>query len=89
MSLINFTGKTLRYNTIPLMLQLLTTLRFLASGSCQSVIADTVSVSRSYVSRIVRTVCSELAGIAQAVITFPQDQRLSRVEEGFLKLDVN
>lgn len=83
MSLLNF-ATTPSSNPIPPVMQLLNTTRYLTTESFQSVIRGTLKSSQDLVSRIVRDVAKEIAGICSDIIKFTSGRRINQAKEGFL-----
>ena len=73
---------TLRSCALPPLLQVLVTLRFLATGGFYSLIADTFnSVSAPSVCRAVRDVCCELCQIARRFVRMPTGARAEETKQ--------
>jgi hypothetical protein len=75
---------TERCHPIPICTQVLVSLRFLASGTFQNVLADTVGVSQPTVSRIIHSFCAAIAAIAGQYIVYPLNNpaRMARIKLG-------
>nr|XP_022311005.1 putative nuclease HARBI1 [Crassostrea virginica] len=77
---------TSRSHAIPALVQVLTTLRFLAKGDYLSEVADMHGISLSSASRIIHSVCSALC-LCLDNIRFPTTlQDLKRVKDEFYKI---
>ncbi|XP_064646148.1 putative nuclease HARBI1 [Lineus longissimus] len=75
---------TRRSHAIPSTLQVLTALRYYATGSLQLATADMVHVSQPTVSRIITGVSEALVNRARQFISFPHDlETQERISEGF------
>lgn len=77
---------TLRNCPIPPMLQLLVTLRFLATGAMHLLLGDSVNISRSTTGRIVRRTTALLAALARQYVKFPSPPRSNEIKKGFAKI---
>lgn len=75
---------TERCRPIPVPTQVLVSLRFLASGTFQNVLADTVGVSQPTISRIIHSFCSAIAAIAGQYIVYPLNNqaRMAQIKLG-------
>ncbi|KAI4455382.1 hypothetical protein MML48_9g00012114 [Holotrichia oblita] len=69
----NIAPVTHRSKSISAMNQILCTLRFLATGTFQAVIGDTVGIHKSTVSRILKVVLREFARIAREKVCMPDE----------------
>ena len=69
--------------SIPPMIQLLVTLQFYGSGTFLRNDADIFGIHISNVSRIITRCSRALAGLKQRYITFPQDDEVNHIQEGF------
>ena len=76
-------SKTKRNCAVPPLLQLLVTLRYLATGSMHLLIGDSVGVSRSTVGRIVWRVTRLLCDLSAQFIKFLTNQAAVQVKNGF------
>ena len=71
----------------PLPTQIMTALRFFASGSFQMVVGGTLGVSQSSVSRVVRDVTNALCRRARQFIKFPAtDAEFIRTKQQFFEI---
>lgn len=78
---------TRRSHGIPTHTQVLVTLRFLASGTFQSVIGDMAGVTQSSVSRVVNSVVNVLSQKAMRDIKMPTDiLEIARTARGFFRV---
>ncbi|XP_052817994.1 putative nuclease HARBI1 [Mya arenaria] len=68
---------------IPLVLCVLSYLRFLATGSFQLTVGDTVNLSQPTVSRVCRQVGQVLSALADRYICFPSGDRVRQVKQQF------
>lgn len=68
---------------LPAFLQLLITLRFLATGTFQSVVADLFQVHQTTVGRTVDRVCLALASLVGRYVTFPVGRAARLTQAGF------
>jgi hypothetical protein len=69
---------------LPVELQILTALRFYATGSFQNVIGDTHGIHRSSVSRIISRVSNALSGVINNYVYLPNDENGFRLlKQGF------
>jgi hypothetical protein len=75
--------RTKRNFPVPPLLQLLVTLRYLATGSMHLLIGDSVGLSRSTVGRIVRQTTRLLCALADSFIKFPTGPDALLVKNGF------
>ena len=82
-------SKTKRNCAVPPLLQLLVTLRYLATGSMHLLIGDSVGLSRSTVGRIVRRVTHLLCDLSSQFIKFPTNQAAVQVKNGFTAIAGN
>lgn len=79
--------KTKRACPLPIILQIMIALRFFASGSFQAVLAGTVGVSQSSVSRSVTAVCAALCRHVRRFIKFPLTAAAQiRTKQGFFEV---
>ncbi|XP_033728123.1 putative nuclease HARBI1 [Pecten maximus] len=74
---------TLRSVSLPPLLQVLICLRFLATGSFQQLIGDSVKISQPTVSRVVRRVVGALARSIRNFVTFPRGENGNRTKQEF------
>ena len=77
---------TLRSYSIPASLQVFIALRYLSTGSMQLTISDTVSVSQSSVSRIVRRFVRFLCSRLTRYIYMPTDEELPTIKRKFYQI---
>jgi hypothetical protein len=70
---------TLRSRSLSVSLQVMTALRFYATGSFQEVTADVHRISRSSVSRVIQDVTNCLVRISREHIKIPTQQELGQV----------
>ena len=78
---------TRRSHAVPAYIQILITLRFLATGAFQSVVGDLTSrVSQPTCSRIIHQVCRALTTITGRFILFPSGEEARRVKQGFFRI---
>jgi hypothetical protein len=75
--------RTGRNHAVSVEIQLLTALRYFASGSMQRVLGDTQGLSQPTVSQIVRRVAESLAAKAGDFISMPQHARLDQLKTKF------
>ncbi|XP_052782913.1 putative nuclease HARBI1 [Mya arenaria] len=68
---------------IPLVLCVLSYLRFLATGAFQLTVGDTVNLSQPTVSRVCRQVGQVLSALADRYISFPSGDRVRQVKQQF------
>ncbi|XP_052792967.1 putative nuclease HARBI1 [Mya arenaria] len=68
---------------IPLVLCVLSYLRFLATGAFQLTVGDTVNLSQPTVSRVCRQVGQVLSALADQYISFPSGDRVRQVKQQF------
>ncbi|XP_052813040.1 putative nuclease HARBI1 [Mya arenaria] len=68
---------------IPLVLCVLSYLRFLATGAFQLTVGDTVNLSQPTVSRVCRQVGQVLSALADRYICFPSGDRVLQVKQQF------
>ena len=66
--------------------QVLTALRFLASGSFLQVIGDTFGVDKATESRVVRDVCMALSNKQDQFISWPSNQEKKLIKDGFYQM---
>ena len=85
----NLSSPTRRNSPIPALLQVLITLRFIATGAIHLLIGDTVNVSRSTVGRVVRKVSRYLQQLSPQYIQFPRHQQANDVKSGFSRIAGN
>ena len=71
----NISPLTSRNKSIDARLQILVTLRFLATGTFQNVIGDSVQIHKSTVCRIVKRVCHHIALLKPNYINMPRTQQ--------------
>ena len=64
-------------------------LRYLATGTFQSVIGDTISISQSLVSRACLAVTTALAAKVREFVSFPRGARAAETKQGFGALNGN
>jgi hypothetical protein len=76
---------TYRSQSIPVPIQILVTLRFLATGSMQLTVSDTFGISQPSVSRIVRKVVRALNRFQNHFIKFPSNNELPIIKQGFFR----
>lgn len=74
---------TERTGALPAMLQVLITLRFLATGTFQSVVADLARVHQTTVCRTIHRVCRALAAHLNDFVVFPTGRIAREVQRGF------
>ncbi|CAF0970844.1 unnamed protein product [Didymodactylos carnosus] len=75
---------TERTHSTPLIIQLLTGLRFYATGSFFYVDGDIHGISKASVSRIMKAISAILANMATQTITFPSTaNELDEIKQGF------
>ena len=72
--------------SIPLILQLLATLNYLATGSFQLCVADTTKMSRASVSRFVKSMSGMIASLAPTYIKFPTPDEARLNTQGFFQI---
>ena len=68
-----FDHRRRRCNAVPSIIQLTVTLRFYATGTYQSAIADLHGIDRTTVCKIIKHVSRELAKLSQKSVSFPRD----------------
>ena len=79
--------KTRRSVALPVLWQVLIALRYLATGSPYSVIADTFKVSKPTVCRCVWAFCSAVTSLSRKFIKMPQTKRAKlNIKRAFYKL---
>ena len=79
----NLRTPTMRNSPLPPVLQLLLTLRFLATGGIHILVGDSLSVSRSTAGRCIRRVAGLLCRLARRFVKFPDRAQSQRVKEDF------
>lgn len=77
---------TKRNMPLPPLLQLLITLRFLATGAIHQLIGDSLSVSRATMNRVIRNVTFHLCQLAGRFIRFPHGDLANEVKTGFARI---
>ncbi|XP_056001593.1 putative nuclease HARBI1 [Ostrea edulis] len=83
----SFTRETLRSCALPPLLQVLVTLRFLATGGFYSLISDTFfSISPPSICRAVRDVCRGLCWVARQFINTPTGPRMVQMKQEFFAI---
>ncbi|XP_048759899.2 putative nuclease HARBI1 [Ostrea edulis] len=83
----SLTHETLRSCALPPLLQVLVTLRFLATGGFYSLISDTFSsISPPSICRAVRDVCRGLCWVARQFINMPTGPRMVQVKQEFFAI---
>ena len=75
-----------RGGALPPLLMVLITLRYLATGTFESVIGDLFNVAQSTVSRTLRRTLTAFAIKAAQMISFPNDEDARRVKAGFFEV---
>ncbi len=81
----NLERATQRSQAVSPTLQMLVTLRYLASNSFQQVVGDTVGLEKSTVCRIVWPVIRSMVSKVNDFIEFPEEVELERVQSSFLE----
>ena len=74
---------TKRSNSLPVQIQILITLRFLAGGPYYLVIADLFQVGEATVCRVVKAVTRALCELSPKVIALPSHEALPRIYQAF------
>lgn len=82
----NLATPTRRNNPLPPTLQLLTCLRYLATGSAQLLIADSVRISRSTAGRCIRKVAKLISRLAPRFVVFPRGNDAEKAKVDFAKV---
>lgn len=83
----NIQHDTRRNHAIPSSMQILITLRFLATGTFQAVIGDLVNIHKSSVCRIIKRVCNEIAKLRRNFIQMPSTiEEIQQTKVGFYKM---
>ncbi|XP_052251991.1 putative nuclease HARBI1 isoform X1 [Dreissena polymorpha] len=77
----NIERSTQRSNALSVKLQVLITLRYLASGNFMQTVGDTFCVDKGTVSRVVKSVVSQLCSLKNRFITFPTTAEVVRREQ--------
>ena len=77
----NIERSTQRLNALSVKLQVLITLRYLASGNFMQTVGDTFCVDKGTVSRVVNSVVSQLCSLKNRFITFPTTAEVVRREQ--------
>ena len=81
----NLSTPTRRNSPLPPTLQLLTCLRYLATGSTQLLIADSVRISRSTAGRCIRKVSKLISRLAPRFVVFPRGNDAEKAKLDFAK----
>jgi hypothetical protein len=71
---------TARSHAIPVITQVLISLRFLASGTFQNVLGDVGGISQSSCSRVLQKFCAALVNVAPQYITYPLENAAAMAE---------
>jgi hypothetical protein len=82
----DLTTSTNRNCPIPPLLQLLVTLRFLATGAIHLLVADSVNISRASANRIIRNITLFLSRLCPQFIKFPRGVSANETKSGFAKI---
>lgn len=80
------TRPTQRHDPVPVEFQILSALRFYATGSFQMVIGDHLSLSQSFISKTVARISMELASLRQDFIFMPDQHEATEVHEKFYNI---
>ncbi|KAJ8309920.1 hypothetical protein KUTeg_011785 [Tegillarca granosa] len=80
---------TSRSMAVPPLIQILATLRFLATGSFYRLVGDSLGLSIASVARSVDRVTSAVCRLSRTYIKFPTGQYLSDTKKKFFELAVN
>jgi len=71
---------------VPILLQLLGTIRFMATGSFQSVVGELINISQPTMSRMVRRVSRVIASKSSTVVKFPTNEDVISHQRKFLEI---
>ena len=82
----DLSAPTKRNSPLTPLLQLLTCLRFLATGSMHLLVGDSLNISRSTAGRCIRNVARKLYNLSVNFIRFPTGRRANEVKTSFTKI---
>ncbi|XP_062588274.1 putative nuclease HARBI1 [Saccostrea cucullata] len=77
---------TTKNSALPPILQILTCLRFLATGAFHRLVGDSIGVSETTTGRCCRSVCDAIVHLLADCITFPKGNRARETKQQFLKI---
>ena len=75
--------RTNRSFAVPILLAVLTYLRFTATGAIQLMVGDTLALSQPTISRLCKQVGETISGLAGRFIQFPEGEEAAIVKQNF------